>query len=104
LASLEGVLASLAFAEEAGEERFEAARAITARCRELLSERVDVVTEPDQATLVTWRAGGDPEEIVRELGAEGVVVRDLPGTGWVRASCGFWTNNGDLEKLARGRI
>jgi L-cysteine/cystine lyase len=103
-ASLEGVLASLAFAEEAGAERFAAAREITARCRELLAERVEVVTEPDQATLVTWRADGDPEEIVRELAAEGVVVRDLPGTGWVRASCGFWTSNGDLEKLARGRI
>jgi L-cysteine/cystine lyase len=104
VASLEGVLASLAFAVEVGEERFAAARAIAARCRELLAERVEVVTEPDQATLVTWRAGGDPEEIVRDLAAEGVVVRDLPGTGWVRASCGFWTSNGDLEKLVHSRI
>ena len=104
VASLEGILASISFAEEAGEERFEAARAIAALCRELLAERVEVVTEPDQATLVTWRAGGDPEEIVRELAAAGVVVRDLPGTGWIRASCGFWTSKGDLERLVRGRI
>jgi L-cysteine/cystine lyase len=104
VASLEGVLASLAFAEEVGKERFATARVMATRCRELLAERVEVVTEPDQATLVTWRAGGDPGEIVRGLASEGVVVRDLPGTGWVRASCGFWTSTGDLEKLARGRI
>lgn len=104
VASLEGLLASLAFAEEAGEERFAVALGMAARCRELLAERVEVVTEPDQATLVTWRAGGDPEEIARGLAAAGVVVRDLPGTGWVRASCGFWTSTGDLERLVRGRI
>jgi selenocysteine lyase/cysteine desulfurase len=104
VASLEGILASLAFAEGVGEERFAAARAMAVSCRELLAERVEVVTEPDQATLVTWQAGGDPEEIVRGLAADGVVVRDLPGTGWVRASCGFWTSSGDLERLGRGRI
>jgi selenocysteine lyase/cysteine desulfurase len=104
VASLEGLLASVTFADEVGEERFAAAREMSARCRELLAERAEVVTEPDQATLVTWRAGGDPEEIVRELAADGVIVRDLPGTGWVRASCGFWTSKGDLERLVRGRI
>jgi L-cysteine/cystine lyase len=104
VASLEGILASLAFADEAGEERFAAAYEMAARCRELLAARVEVVTEPDQATLVTWRAGGDPEEIVQGLAADGVVVRDLPGTGWVRASCGFWTSKGDLERLVHGRI
>jgi L-cysteine/cystine lyase len=104
VASLEGVLASLAFAEEAGEERFPAARAMAARCRELVAERAEVVTEPDQATLVTWRAGGDPEEIVRALASDGVVVRDLPGLGWLRASCGFWTSKGDLERLVNSRL
>jgi L-cysteine/cystine lyase len=103
-AAVEGLLESLAFAAELGAERFEVARAAAEVCRTRLAERHEVITEPDQATLVTWRAGGDPEEIVRELVAEGVVVRDLPGTGWVRASCGFWTSNGDLEKLVRGRI
>jgi L-cysteine/cystine lyase len=104
LASLEGVLASFAFAEEVGDERFEAARAMTARCRDLVAERAQLVTAPDQATLVTWVADGEPEEIVRLLAEQGVVVRDLPRTGWVRASCGFWTSEGDLERLVRGRI
>ena len=59
----------------------------------------DLVTERGQATLVTWKTGGESKEVVARLAAAGVVVRDLPGLGWVRASCGFWTNHDDLERL-----
>jgi selenocysteine lyase/cysteine desulfurase len=38
---------------------------------------------------------------VARLADRGVVVRDLPGTGFVRASCGFWTSEDDLERLIR---
>lgn len=100
-ASLAGLLESLAFAAEVGEERFAYARAAAERCRELVARRADVVTDPGQGTLVTWKAA-DPEEQVRRLAERGVVVRDLPGTGWVRASCGFWTSEEDLERLAAG--
>ena len=56
------------------------------RCRALLCEHgADVVTEPDQATLVSWRAD-EPEALVDRLAAQHVVVRALPGTGLVRAS------------------
>jgi L-cysteine/cystine lyase len=98
IGSLAGLLESLAFAHELGEERFTRARAMAERCRELVAERAEVVTEPEQATLVSWRAD-DPEEQVRRLAEAGVAVRDLPGTGWVRASCGFWTSEEDLERL-----
>jgi L-cysteine/cystine lyase len=98
--SLAGVLEAIAFAEEIGGERFERAAATTARCRELLGELAEVITEPGQATLVTWRADGDAEAIVRRLAEEGIVVRDMPGLGWLRASCGFWTSDEDLERLA----
>jgi hypothetical protein len=27
------------------------------------------------------------------------VVRDMPGTGWLRISCGWWTSDEDLERL-----
>ncbi len=75
------------------------ARDVAARCWAMLSDRVDVVTAPGQATLVSFTPGGDPaEEAVRLLG-RGVVVRDLPGTGWLRACCGWWTGDGDLERL-----
>ena len=30
---------------------------------------------------------------------DGVVVRDVPGTDWLRASCGWWTNEEDVERL-----
>jgi selenocysteine lyase/cysteine desulfurase len=29
-------------------------------------------------------------------------VRDLPGTGWLRASCGWWTSDDDIERLVAG--
>jgi L-cysteine/cystine lyase len=97
-----GLLASVGFADEAGAERFAHARAMTERCRELLTERwAEVVTEPEQGTLVSWRAD-DPPGLVARLGEQDVVVRDVPGTGWVRASCGFWTSEDDLERLVRG--
>ena len=80
--------------------RFERIGEAAARCRELLAGRVEVVTPPGQAGLVTFRPGADPEELVARLADAGVVVRNLPGTPWVRASCGWWTSDDDLERLA----
>jgi L-cysteine/cystine lyase len=103
-ATVAGLLASFAFAAEAGDERFARARAMAERCRALLRERGDdVVTEEGQATLVSWRAA-EPEAVVARLAERRVVVRDLPGTGLVRASCGFWTSEDDLERLVDGLV
>ncbi len=99
---LAGLLASIRFAEELGEERFTRAREITEACRELCGEKAEMITEPRQATLVSFRPRGDAAEIVSALAQAGVVVRDLPGLGWIRASCGFWTSPDDLERLAAG--
>ena len=79
--------------------RFERAAAMAARCRELLAEHLDVVTEPGHATLVSFRPAGDPAETVARLYDRGVFVRDLPGTGLVRVSCGWWTSDDDLDRL-----
>jgi L-cysteine/cystine lyase len=98
-ASAVGLLESLAFAQEAGEDRFEHARAMAARCCELLAQRVEVITEPDQATLVTWKAEGDATEALARLAEAGVIARELPDLGWLRASCGFWTSEDDLQRL-----
>jgi L-cysteine/cystine lyase len=100
--SLAGLQESLAFAAEVGEARFEHALAMAEACRELLVEQgADVVTDPGQATLVSWRAD-EPQALAARLAERGVVMRDLPGTGLVRASCGFWTSEDDLERLAAG--
>jgi L-cysteine/cystine lyase len=71
-----------------------------ARCRELLAERVEVVTESNQATLVSFRPNAPAEAVAASLLERGVIVRDLPATGWVRASCGYWTSDEDIERLA----
>ena len=57
------------------------------------------MTAPAQGTLVTFRFEGDSSELVRRLYEQGVIVRDVPGTGWVRVSCGWWTSDEDLERL-----
>jgi selenocysteine lyase/cysteine desulfurase len=44
----------------------------------------------------------DPSELVATLAGQGVVVREIPGRGLVRASCGWWTSEDDLRRLAEG--
>jgi L-cysteine/cystine lyase len=82
------------------EWRYERAAAMAARCRELLEPLVEVVTEPGQSTLVCFRPEEDPEALSLRLAEAGVVIRDLPGTGLARVSCGYWTNEDDLQRLA----
>jgi L-cysteine/cystine lyase len=82
------------------EWRFERAATMAARCRELLAERHEVVTPAGQATLVSFRLPeGDPAAVAKAAFARGVAIRDLPGTGLLRASCGYWTSDEDLERL-----
>jgi L-cysteine/cystine lyase len=83
--------------------RFERAREMTDRCRQLLlGAGLDVVTEPAQGTLVSWRWEGDTSEVVKRLYERDVVIRDLPRTGLLRASCGYWTNEDDIDRLVAG--
>jgi L-cysteine/cystine lyase len=96
LPALAGLDAAL---ELAPEWRFEQAAETAARCRELLAQRFQVVTAPGQATLVSFQVEGDSAEVVRRLYERRVVVRDVPGTGWIRVSCGWWTSDDDLERL-----
>jgi L-cysteine/cystine lyase len=86
----------------APEWRFERALQTTERCRDLLAGRFDVVTAPGQSTLVAFRPDGDPEETVQRLAQCGVVVRDIPGSGLIRVSVGYWTSDDDLERLLDG--
>ncbi len=94
--SLAGLLAALAARPDWG---FEHAATVAERCRELLANRVDVVTPVERSTLVAFHAPGEPAELVERLLADGVHVREIPGTGLVRVSCGWWTSDGDLDRL-----
>lgn len=84
------------------EWRYEGAAAAAARCRELLAPLVDVVTPAGHSTLVSFRPPGDPTELVAALHERGVIVRELPGRNLVRASCGWWTSEEDVQRLAQG--
>lgn len=94
-ATLAGLLAAIGLRPDWGYER---AAETTARCRELLAPYVELV--PGDATLVAFR-GDDPAALVAELAESGVVVREIPNTGLVRVSCGWWTNEDDLQRLVR---
>ena len=77
----------------------ERAVAAAERCRELLRPRVELVVPEAASTLVAFRPEDDPAALVARLYAEGVHVRDLPGRGLVRVSCGWWTSDEDLDRL-----
>jgi L-cysteine/cystine lyase len=96
LPSLAGLRAALDFAPD---WRYERAAEMAVRCRELLARVVFV--EPGDATLVAFRPadGEQPADVVSRLAGAGVVVREIPRTGLVRVSCGWWTSEGDLERL-----
>jgi L-cysteine/cystine lyase len=72
---------------------------ISATCYARLAERFRLVTEPGQANLVSFEPTRDPAEIASRAFDQGVFIRDLPGTGWLRVSCGWWTSDGDIDRL-----
>jgi L-cysteine/cystine lyase len=81
------------------EWRFVRAAEMAERCRAALADRFEVVGEPGQATLVSFVAPGDPVDGAARAHSAGVIIRDMPGTGWLRASCGWWTSDEDIERL-----
>jgi len=94
---LSGLLAAL---EAAPAWRFERGREGAASCRaRLLEAGYEVVTAREQAGLITFSPGGDAAEAAARLYEAGVIARDLPGTPWLRVSCGWWTSDEDVDRL-----
>jgi len=93
LAGLEAALAAVP------EWRFERAAEMAALCRAALRERFEIVGDGEQSTLVSFVPAGEAAAEAARLYDAGVVVRDLPGTGWLRASCGWWTSGEDIDRL-----
>jgi len=94
--SLVGLLAAIEARPAWG---FDHAAAVADRCRVLLAARMDVVIPDPCSTLVAFRAPGDPAGLVESLHTAGVHVREIPGSGLIRVSCGWWTSDGDLDQL-----
>ena len=74
------------------------AAALAARLADALAERGRTVAPRGDTTLVSWE-DPDPAATRERLAAAGVVVRDLPGTRYLRASVGAWNDESDLERL-----
>ncbi|HEX4838006.1 MAG TPA: aminotransferase class V-fold PLP-dependent enzyme [Solirubrobacteraceae bacterium] len=67
-----------------------------------LAERLDSIgrrTAPrGQSTLVSFTSADPPLERAR-LAELGIVLRDVPGRPWLRASVGAWNSEQDLDRL-----
>ena len=76
------------------------ARAVdgAARLAEELSAAGAEVAPRGPSTLVSWEHP-DPSGLAERLRGQGVVVRDLPGTPYVRASVGAWNSDEERQRL-----
>jgi L-cysteine/cystine lyase len=92
-------LASIAMLAEEGWHRiFERANTLAEELAAALSIAGRTVSARGPTTIVSFSSVDAVEERVALL-ERGIVVRDIPGTPWLRASVGAWNNESDLEKL-----
>ncbi len=100
--SLEALAAADAALSVLGDAGWEAvherAAALAERLAGALAERGREVAPRDRTTLVSWR-DTDPPATRDRLAEAGVMIRDLPGTGLLRASVGAWNDESDIERL-----
>jgi len=72
--------------------------ALAAQLAQTLTDRGKEVAPRGDTTLVSWRCN-DAEHVRDRLGEQGIVIRDLPGRGLLRASVGAWNDEEDLQRL-----
>jgi L-cysteine/cystine lyase len=95
-AMVAGLRAAVADQSEWG---FRRSSELVGRCREaLIGAGFEVRTEAGHGTLVSFRAPGEPVDVVKAAYERGVVIRHLPD-GWLRASVGWWNDESDIERL-----
>jgi selenocysteine lyase/cysteine desulfurase len=76
----------------------ERARSLAKRLAELLSERGREPAPRGETTLVSFPSA-DPVAERERLAEGGVVVRNIPGRPWLRASVGAWNDEDDLDRM-----
>jgi selenocysteine lyase/cysteine desulfurase len=75
------------------------AAALAAHLADVLVERGATVAPRGHTTLVSWESA-NPEAEVERLREQGIVVRNLPGRPYIRASVGAWNEEAELDRLA----
>lgn len=82
----------------------EATARAAAECRAVLGAVSGVALDAplqSRSGLVAFRRPGLPsDDAAMRLAGQGVIVRPLPEPGGLRASCGFFTDGGDMTRLA----
>jgi selenocysteine lyase/cysteine desulfurase len=92
-------LASASVLEAAGWPDVHArARSLASLLTERLAEQGREPAPRGETTLVSFFSP-DPEGERERLAENGVVVRNIPGRPWLRASVGAWNDEGDLDRL-----
>ena len=92
-------VASLQVLESAGwDEVLSRGPTLASQLARRLRERGHDVAPRGSSTLVSWSVP-DPDEFVQRAAEAGVIIRNLPGRGLVRASVGAWSDESDLERL-----
>jgi selenocysteine lyase/cysteine desulfurase len=76
----------------------ERATGLAASLADELAARGRTVAPRGATTLVTWEMP-DSDELPARLAEQGITLRNLPGTPYVRASVGAWNDESDLERL-----
>jgi L-cysteine/cystine lyase len=71
---------------------------LAARLASLLQEHGRELAPRADTTLVSFTSP-EPEQERAQLAEAGVVVRNIPGRPWLRASVGAWNNEDDLSRL-----
>jgi L-cysteine/cystine lyase len=97
-------LAALDVLEEPGIETvYEYAADLAERLAERLAGADRRVAPRGRSTLVSWE-DADPAATVERAREHGVIVRNLPGTPYIRASVGGWTSEDDLDRLLEAAL
>ena len=97
--TLEAALASFEVLSGAGWDAVhERAATLADSLAAALAGRGLEVAPRGRTTLVSWH-DADPPATRDRLAAAGVILRDLPNTGLLRASVGAWNDESDLERL-----
>jgi L-cysteine/cystine lyase len=86
------------FAAHGWHEVHRRARTLASQLAERLRESGRTVAQRDATTLVSWE-DSEPEATRDRLAAERIIIRNLPGTSYVRASVGAWNDEGDLDRM-----